>query len=185
MENASSLEVRPAAHPKLEVHRAGFPLDHPYLEQCWTPVLGPSSVLLLRRVPWLWRESAPAQVDVGELGAQLGLGRGNGRHSPMSRTVERIVRFRFASWSEPGVLDVFTELPPLPERHLDRVPRWCVERHEQLLTAHLDALGRQAGGVAAPVGSPFRPGSDAQRMSEQLGQLNTAPIAPADTGLGR
>jgi len=185
MENPSSLEVHPAPHPKLEVHRAGFPLDHPYLEQCWTPVLGPSSVLLLRRIPWLWRESAPAEVDVGELGAQLGLGRGDGRHSPMARTVERIVRFRFASWSGPGALDVFTEVPPLPDRHLDRVPGWCVERHEQLLTAHLDALGRQGGGVAAPAGSPFRPGSDAQRMSQQLDQLTAARMAPVDNGLRR
>lgn len=186
METTSSLEVHPAPHPKLEVHRAGFPLDHPYLEQCWTPVLGPSSVLLLRRVPLLWRESAPAQVDVGELGAQLGLGRGDGRHSTMGRTVERIVRFRFANWSEPGVLDVFTEVPPLPERHLDRVPRWCVERHEQLLTTHLEALARQAGEVVEPAaGSPFPPGSDARRMSQQLDQLTTARMVPADTGLSR
>jgi hypothetical protein len=185
MENPSSLEVHPAPHPKLEAHRAGFPLDHPYLEQCWTPVLGPSSVLLLRRIPWLWRESAPAEVDVGELGAQLGLGHGDGRHSPMARTVERIVRFRFASWSGPGTLDVFTEVPPLPDRHLDRVPRWCVERHEQLLTAHLDALGKQSGGVGAPAGSPFRPGADAQRMSEQLDQLTAARMGPVDNGLQR
>ena len=185
MENPSLLEVHPAPHPKLEVHRAGFPLDHPYLEQCWTPVLGPSSVLLLRRVPLLWRESAPAEVDLGDLGAQLGLGRGDGRHSPMARTIERIVRFRFASSSQPGVLDVFTEVPPLPERHLDRVPQWCVERHEQLLSAHLESLGRQAGGPAAPAALPFRPDSDAQRVSQQLDQLTTAWMAPVETGLRR
>ena len=184
METPASLEIHPAPHPKLEVHRAGFPLDHPYLEQCWTPVLGPSSVLLLRRMPWLWRDATPAEIDVAELGAQLGLGHGASRHSPIGRTVERIVRFRFAAWSGPGVLDVFSEAPPLSQRHLDRVPQWCVERHEQLLSAHLDGLGRQAGG-AAPVVTPFRGGSDAERMSHQLNQLAAARMNHADTGLSR
>ncbi len=173
METPASLEVHPAPHPKLEVHRAGFPLDHPYIEQCWTPVLGPSSVLLLRRIPWLWREATPAEVDVGELGVQLGLGRGGGRHSPIARTVDRIVRFRFAAWSG----------PPLSQRHLDRVPRWCANRHEQLLSAHLEALG-QAGGVAQAA-SPFRPGSEGARMSRQLDQLPTARMSSGNPGLSR
>jgi hypothetical protein len=185
MDNPSSLVVHPAPHPSFEVHRAGFGLDHPYLELCWAPVLGPSSVLLLRRIPSLWQESAPVEVDLTELGAQLGLGGGAGRHSPMARTVERIVRFRFATWSQPSALEVFTEVPPLPQRHLDRVPRWCAQRHEQLLSAHLDTLGRQAGGVAAPVGSPFPRVPDAQRMSARLDQLSAARMAPLDTGLSR
>lgn len=184
METPASLEVHPAPHPKLEVHRAGFPLDHPYIEQCWTPVLGPSSVLLLRRIPWLWREATPAEVDVGELGAQLGLGRGDGRHSPIARTVDRIVRFRFAAWSGAGTLDVFTEAPPLSQRHLDRVPRWCANRHEQLLSAHLEALG-QAGAVAPAAVSPFRPASEAARMSQQLDQLPTARMSTGNPGLSR
>jgi hypothetical protein len=68
-------------------------------------------VLLLRRFPSLWRESVPVEVDLGDLGAQLGLGGGAGRHRPIARTVERIVRFRFATRSQPGALDVFTEVP--------------------------------------------------------------------------
>ena len=185
METPASVEVHPAPHPKLEVHRAGFPLDHPYIEQCWTPVLGPSSVLLLRRMPWLWREATPAQVDIGELGAQLGLGRGDGRHSPIGRTMERIVRFRFANWSAPGALDVFTEVAPLPQRHLDRVPRWCVDRHEQLLSAHLDDLARRADVITPAAVPPFRPGSEPGRMSQQLNELAASRMSSAHTDLGR
>lgn len=184
METPASLEIHPAPHPNLEVHRAGFPLDHPYLEQCWTAraraQLGPAAA----GMPWLWRDATPAEIDVAELGAQLGLGHGDSRHSPIGRTVERIVRFRFASWSGPGVLDVFSEAPPLSHRHLDRVPQWCVERHEHLLSAHLEGLGRQAGG-ATPAVTPFRGGTEADRMSHQLDQLATARMNHADTGLSR
>jgi hypothetical protein len=186
MDNPTSLEVHPAPHPKLEVHRAGFSLDHAYLEQCWTPVLGPSSVLLLRRMTALWREAAPATVDVAELGAQLGLGHGGSKHSPIARTIERVVRFRFASWSAPGVLDVYTEVSPLPPRQLERVPRWCVDRHEELLSRHLAELGRHAGVVrpAAPA-SPFRVTDAAERMSRQLNEFALARMATPDTGLSR
>jgi hypothetical protein len=103
MDNPSSLEAHLAPHPKLEVHRGRFPLDHPYLEQCWTPVLGPSK-LLLRRVPWLWSEATPAEIDIGALGAQLG--RGDGCHSPMGRTVERIARLLSASSSARDTRDL-------------------------------------------------------------------------------
>lgn len=172
MDESDHLVIHPAPHPRVDVHRAGFPLDHPYLEQCWTPVLGPSSVLLLRRMSLLWRDATPALLSTSELGAQLGLGRGTGRHSPANRTVDRIVRFGFASWSSPSSLDVFTEIPPVPAKQLDRLPQWCVERHDSLLSAHLDGLGRQ---VPGPSPAPFRDGSEADRMTDRLDHLVETP----------
>jgi hypothetical protein len=133
------LVVHATGHPVAAVHRVGFPLDHPYVERCWAPVLGPSSVLLLRRMPELFRASPDPVVPLDELGRSLGLG-GTGEHSAIRRTLDRLVQFRFASWAGPGELDVYTEVPPLGPRHLDRVPESTRRVHDALLATHLDAL---------------------------------------------
>ncbi len=91
------IDLHAVAHPSTQVRRAGFPLDHPYLEQCWAPLIGPSSVLLLRHCVSLWRDATPARVPTEDLARQIGLGRGTGRHSPLWHTIERVVHFRFAS----------------------------------------------------------------------------------------
>ena len=139
------LDLHAVPHPAAPVRQAGFPLDHPYLEECWTPIIGPSSVLLLRRCPLLWREAAPARVGVEDLARQLGLGAGTGRSSPIWHTIERVVRFRFAATGPPGELQVYTEVPPVPARQLDRLPSWCRREHERLLGQHLDRLARLTG----------------------------------------
>lgn len=131
--------VHATAHPVAKVHRAGFALDHPYVERCWTPVIGPSSVLVLRRMPELFKGSADPFVHLDELGRGLGIG-GTGRHSAIRRTFDRLVQFRFASWSGPGELDLYTEVPPLSSSRLERVPDFVKRDHDTLLSAHLDHL---------------------------------------------
>lgn len=183
METPAELEIHPAPYPTLEVHRAGFPLDHPYLEQCWAPILGPSSVLVLRRTAQLWRDSIPARVDTSQLAAQLGLGKGRGRHSPITKTLDRIVRFRFAGWAGPGVLDVYTEVPPLRSRDLKRVPDWTAGRHEELLTAHLDELrNRTEQPLSTPRSSPV---DNTEAMANRLDEFAASRTAGEHTGLGR
>ncbi len=168
------LILNPVPHPTPQVHRAGFSLEHPYLERCWAPIIGPTSVLLLRRASALWREQAPASVDVGELSASLGLGSGTGRSSPLCHTLERVVRFGVAAWSGPGELDVYTEVPPLSPRRLDRVPVWTARQHHQLLTHHLADLAQQA---SAPAVAP-----EPISMTARLDRLQHRP---ADLGLAR
>ncbi len=91
------IDLHAVPHPVAPVRRAGFALDDPYLEQCWTPVIGPSSVALLRHCAWRWQDAAPARVKTEDLAGELGLGRGTGRSSPIWHTIERVVRFRFAA----------------------------------------------------------------------------------------
>lgn len=140
MEPHDVLHLEAAPHPLPAVRQAGFPLDHPYVEQCWAPVVGPTSVLLLRRLPLLWRQSLTADVDPAELAASLGLGHSTGRNGPLHRTLDRLVRFRFASEVGPSTFEVFTEAPPLAARQLDRLPAWTRTRHESLLSTHLERL---------------------------------------------
>src|SRR5437764_3571118 len=113
-----AIDLHADPHPLAAVRQAGFPLDHPYLEQCWTPVVGPSSVLLLRHCAWLWRDAMPLRIPVEALAAELGLGKGTSRNSPIWRTIDRLVRFGFATLREPAELRIYTEVPPLAPRHL-------------------------------------------------------------------
>ena len=141
MQTPSTVIIQPVAHPDPRVHRAGFPLDDPYLERCWLPVLGPTSVLLLRRMPVLWRDDPAVGVPVDELSTALGLGHGTGRHSPVWRTIDRLARFNFAYRVTDNQIDVYTEVPPLNTRHLAMLPASVGAAHEELLSAHLERLG--------------------------------------------
>ncbi|MGH9030535.1 MAG: hypothetical protein ACRDZV_00270 [Acidimicrobiia bacterium] len=179
MNEPNLLIVHAAGHPVPAVHRAGFSLDHPYVERCWAPILGPSSILLLRRMPDLWKQAPTVAVPLDELARSLGLGAGTGRNSPMWRTLERVVTFRFAAWSGERELDVYTEVPPLSPRHLDRVPESTRTRHEELLGAHLDGLAAATGTAASIDARPAR-------MADRLDRLQAvAPAALAQPGIGR
>ena len=140
MERPTTLILEPVAHPDPRVHRAGFSLDDPYLERCWLPVLGPTSVLMLRRMPLMWQRDPAVGVPVDELAAVLGLN-GTGRNSPVWRTVDRLVRFNFANRVSDSYVEVYTEVPPLGSRHLAGLPQSVRDAHHELLGAHIARLG--------------------------------------------
>ena len=124
-------------HPNPKVRRLGFTLDDPYFfEQVWAGVIGPSALLVLRRVPILWREREPAVVDLRE----LGLGPSLARSGCTWRTIERLVGSWMAHWPPGGELGVHTEVAPLSGRQLARVPEWTRQVHNRLLGTHPDRL---------------------------------------------
>ena len=153
MQTPTTMILEPVAHPDPRVHRAGFALDHPYLERCWLPVIGPTSVLMLRRMPILWQHDPAVGVPVEELAAVLGLG-GTGRNSPVWRTIDRLARFNFANRIGDNHVEVYTEVPPLSRRHLAALPASVRETHDQLLAAHIEGL------AVAKAAAPARPSVD-------------------------
>ena len=173
MENPNLLVVNAAAHPVPAVHRAGIPLDDPYVEQCWASALGPTSILLLRRMPTWWREAPTVAVPLDELARSLGVG-GTGKNSPLSHALDRIVRFKFAAWTGERELDVYTEVPPLSPRLLSRVPNGVQAIHEQLLSAHLDRLAASTSPSPPAVGGP-----STASMATRLDHLERRHATPA------
>ena len=81
MERDQVITLNPVSHPDRRVRQVGFGLTDPYVEQCWSAVVGPSTTLLLRRLPELWREHQPAQIEASELGRSLGLSASMAKHS--------------------------------------------------------------------------------------------------------
>jgi hypothetical protein len=140
MEPPEVLAIHAVPHPNPKVRRVGFALDDPYVEQVWAGVIGPSALLVLWRLPVLWREREPALVDLRELGQSLGLGPSLARSGRTWRTIEPLVGFGMAHWVPGDELGVRTEVAPLSGRQLARVPEWTRQVHHRLLGTHLDRL---------------------------------------------
>ena len=175
------LDLHAVPHPDARVRRLGFDLTHPYVEQCWGAMIGPSGVAILRRAPVLWTAAEPARVPAGELARSLGLGSGTGVHGRFPRALGRLVAFRFAEWVDDGRgLGIYTEVPPLGPKQVARLPEWCQAAHDRLLGAHLDAI---AAGSTTPMTSPPAAVSITARLDRL--QHSTPSPATALDGLGR
>lgn len=146
MERDQKLWFTPVDHPDARVRNVGFDLTDPYVEQCWSAVIGPSSTLLLRRLPTLWVSEVPAVMGASDLSQSMGLGAGVRERSRFVNTLDRIVRFGLARPAADGDgLDVYRQVAPLSGRQLTRVPEWTRETHNRLFGAHLDQVGDRGG----------------------------------------
>lgn len=148
-----------------------------YAERFWLPIVGPSSVWLIRHVATAFDALAPDQID-GDASAEpaialdldavamaLGVGLRAGRQRPIIRSIGRLVHFGVARVVGLNHLEVRRRLPPLARRHLDRLSpdlkaahdRWAVDeaapvmldqqRRARELALSLIELGEDTGSV--------------------------------------
>lgn len=126
----AEIRVEPWDDPVVE--RIGFSPQSSYVELFWLPVLGPSALLLVRRVADLLVEHADGvAVPADELARALGLGGTAGRHAPFPRAVARCVRYGMARAQGTGCLGFRRMVAPLPLRLARRLPSHLAERHAE------------------------------------------------------
>jgi hypothetical protein len=152
------LQVVPWRDPVADPHGV-----HPcsrYVELYWLPVIGPSTTWLLRRIAYgLEVHSDGFDLDLTDTARSLGLGERMGKNSPFRRALQRLRTFELARPHGPGALAVRTRIPPLPLRHVSRLPdslqaghrRWLAEQglsepEQMRLRAHRLAAGLASGG---------------------------------------
>jgi hypothetical protein len=112
--------------------RGHDPRDH-YVERFWLPILGPSTTWLLRRFARGFDEMPGGfRVDLADTSRALGLGEGTGRHSMISRSVDRACQFGMAQRHGIDRVAVRTHMPPLSQRQLKRLPLALQHAHERL-----------------------------------------------------
>jgi hypothetical protein len=108
-----------------------------YVELYWLPVVGPSTTWLLRRLSYgIEVHGEGFELDLSETARSLGLGERMGKNSPFRRALQRLCTFELARAHGPDALAVRTLIPPLPLRHLCRLPaslqsshrRWLIEQ---------------------------------------------------------
>lgn len=127
--NRAPIEVALRPFTDYVVERQGFPVRSEYVDTFWLPVLGPSSISLLRLVSYEFAAGGDAYVVESEvLGKRLGLG-GVGRRSPLFRTLDRLVKFSAGVKEGPSSWRLRTHLGTLPRRHLARLPLELQEAH--------------------------------------------------------
>jgi hypothetical protein len=123
-----------------------FALGHPYLEVVYTPLLGPTAVLLARTLGrHLAIAQGPVTVSTVDTALQLGLRARHvnslGHRSPFQQAIDRLVHVRFVRWHSAEELGVHTSVPPVSGRALDKLPAAVREAHDRLLAAALEGGG--------------------------------------------
>lgn len=120
-----------------------------YVERFWLGVLGPSTVLLLRRFA-RGLEERPSGFRVGlvDTSLALGLGKGTGRNAAITRTISRADTFGLLRQLDSGQIEVRTHLPLLPTRFVRQLPPLLRTTHAEWVAQHrpqASAQGRQPG----------------------------------------
>ncbi len=175
-DDSPALRVVPWRDPVADPHGV-----HPcsrYVELYWLGVIGPSTTWLLRRLSY-GLDVHPDGFDLGlaETARSLGLGERMGKNSPFRRALQRLCTFELARPNGPGGLAVRTRIPPLPLRHLTRLPdslqsshrRWLVEQR----LPEPEQMRRRAQRLADGLASAGRDRADIER------QLNVWHFHPA------
>ena len=133
-----TLRIVPWFDPVVEAF--GFGLRDPYVEQIIAAHVGPTGVLVLRRVGLGFALHPEGfSLDVAETAAALGIGSTLGRNGPWWRTLGRLIRFGFARARGTDTLAVRRVVAPLPQRAVERLPASLQRAHghavEQLAIA--------------------------------------------------
>ena len=125
------LTVVPWPDPVVEA--IGHDPRSPYVERFWLPVLGPSTVWLLRRMAGrLEAEPEGFSLNLPDTAMELGLADKTGRSGPFVRSLVRTVQFGAAQTFGES-LAVRRKLPYVPERHVHRFPQSLRRAHEECL----------------------------------------------------
>ena len=141
---SAAIRVEPWEDTLVEAH--GYDVRSSYVEAVYLPVLGPTSLLLARRLAVLMAaEPRGFVLDVADIAAQLGLGRGSGRNSVIARTLARLVIFDVAQVRDHGdTLAVRRALAPLPLGHQRRLSPTLRRAHEVALLRREATTTRRA-----------------------------------------
>ena len=111
------ITLRPVSRSDDAVGVPRFPLDHPYVERCWTSVVGPTGIAFLRRAAALFSASSHPTIDLVEVARDLGI-TGSDASRRMRRTIVRLERLGFIDRPTDNEVQVFVDVPPLPARQL-------------------------------------------------------------------
>lgn len=150
-----------------------------YVETFWLPVLGPSTVLLLRRLAQeLDAQPEGFEIETTTLSREIGLGHRLTKRSPFVRTLERCAKFHLVLF-EGAVLHVRRRMPALSPRQLQRLSPRLQQRHENWgVDTAADGPSRRAELVrAAHLARTLLSLGESPHATER--QLDTWGFAPA------
>ncbi len=135
--------VRIAAWPDEVIDRIGQLPSSAYFEWLWLPRVGPSAAWAYRRLTsGLGAQPDGYSVSLEELAHWLGLGRGTGTHSAVSRTLRRLTIFHLAVQLDESTLGLRRRVPPLTQAQLKRLSPQLQRTHLHLIDSLPGAAAR-------------------------------------------
>ena len=127
--------IRIIGWPDPVIDRLGYDPRSLYVETFWLGILGPTCTWLMRRFAAGLDDNPDGfHLDRADTARALGLGDRSGRQSPFRRALARCVTFEMARPEGPTTLAVRRRIPPMPRRHLQRLPVSLQDRHSQWMT---------------------------------------------------
>jgi hypothetical protein len=124
-----TLTIRPLPDPVIDA--VGFDPRSDYVERFWLGILGPSTLLLLRRLAaGLDEHPAGFPLPLADTARELGLGHMGGRNNPFVRALGRLCQFDMAQPGGEGVLAVRRRVPPLNRRQVVHLPDGLQRAHD-------------------------------------------------------
>lgn len=154
-----------------------------YVEKFWLPILGPSSVWLLRLLAdGLDRHPEGFELDLVEAAQSLGVGMRGGRNAPLLRTFERCCRFGAARMHGSSSIFVRRHLAPLTRSQTERLPDSLRHEHDQWLSRprivpSFEQMQHRARALAL---SMIQLGEDSSSIERQLHRWRFHPAVAHD-----
>ena len=109
-----------------------------YVETFWLPTLGPTCVLLLRRLAdGFDRNPGGFTISTAALSCSLGVGEQATTGGPLRRAVKRLQQFSMAELDGDGAVLVRRNLPPIHRKHVKRLPPVVRSVHHEWAEAQL------------------------------------------------
>jgi hypothetical protein len=172
-----NLTVRP--WPDTLLDQMGHDPRSPYVERFWLGVLGPSSVVFLRRLAnELEAQPSGFELPLETTAKTLGLGMKGGRNSPFLRTISRCAQFHLVHLdANDQVLLARRKLPPLTRGQITRLPEPLQLQHQEWQqdpAQHDERLKQRARRLAL---SLLELGEDVEATERQLHRWRFHPIA--------
>jgi len=116
------------------VEQTGFDARSDYAETFWLPVLGPSTLWLLRNITQRFDAEPDGLIlDITETANALGIGSRSGRNSAFHRSINRMVNFSMARAVDGSTLAVRRVLPPLHSGQVRRLTPGGRRLHARLM----------------------------------------------------
>jgi hypothetical protein len=181
---AREVAVTPAG-PSLHIVEWVDPVGDPhgmhpcsrYVELYWLGIIGPSTTWLLRRLTYgLEVHGDGFDLHLPETARSLGLGDKMGKNSPFRRALARLITFELARPHGPGGLAVRQHIPPLPLRHLSRLPDSLQRSHRRWIAeqglSEPEQMRRRALRLAAGLAEA---GHDRATIERRLGEWRFHP----------
>lgn len=158
------------------IDRLGHDPHSRYVEWFWLGIIGPSTTVLLRVFDdALDEHGGVAHLDLVDVAAQIGVGHRGGRNSPLSRSIQRAMRFGAARPAGADSIEVRHRLAPLNRSQIERLPL-------SLQAEHQPAGDCRLGSFEGPP-----PGVESDRMRRRLrrDRMSTRSVVSTRTNRDR